>query len=361
MPGGAVMPGGVPAPVPSAPATMRAVVLTQFGEPDVLRVVDVPVPTPAADEVLVRVHATALNRADLLQRRGFYPNPFPGEHDIPGMEFAGEIVATPSGAATASSPAPSHARATRWKPGDHVMGIVSGGAYAEYLTIPADQAMRTPRSMALADAAAIPEVFITAWDALVLQGGLKPGGRALVHAGASGVGTAAIQICRAMGAWIAVTCSSGKVQACRDLGANLVVDYSKDDFAAAIAQATDGRGVDVVLDVIGGDYTVRNVACVAVKGRIIQVGTMAGPSKDFNVASLMPKRASITGTVLRPRPKEEKIAVSRAFAEALLPDFDAGVLKPIVDVRFTLEQIVEAHRHMEANANVGKIVVTVAR
>ncbi|MGA1656288.1 MAG: alcohol dehydrogenase catalytic domain-containing protein, partial [Ilumatobacteraceae bacterium] len=145
---GAAMPGGTP-------ATMRAVVLTQFGEPDVLRIAEVPVPTPASDEILVRVHATALNRADLLQRRGFYPNPFPGEHDIPGMEFAGEVVAAPSGA-----------RASRWKPGAHVMGIVSGGAYAEYLTIPADQAMRTPRGMALRDAAAIPEVFITAWDAL---------------------------------------------------------------------------------------------------------------------------------------------------------------------------------------------------
>jgi NADPH:quinone reductase-like Zn-dependent oxidoreductase len=246
------------------------------------------------------------------------------------------------------------------------MGIVSGGAYAEYLTIPADQAMRTPRGMALHDAAAIPEVFITAWDALVLQGGLTPGGRALVHAGASGVGTAAIQICRAMGAWIAVTCSGSrangdKVQACRDLGANLVIDYTKDDFATAIAHATDGKGVDVVLDVIGGDYTVRNVACLALKGRIIQVGTMAGPSTNFNVASLMPKRASIIGTVLRPRPKEEKIAVSRAFADALLPDFDAGVLRPIIDTRFALDQIVDAHRHMEANANIGKIVVTVAQ
>ena len=241
------------------------------------------------------------------------------------------------------------------------MGIVSGGAYAEYLTIPADQAMRTPRGMALVDAAAIPEVYITAWDALVLQGGLTPGGRALVHAGASGVGTAAIQICRAMGAWIAVTCSTNKVQACRDLGANLVIDYSKDDFAAAIAQAAAGQGVDVVLDVIGGDYTVRNVACLALKGRIIQVGTMAGPSTNFNVASLMPKRASITGTVLRPRPPAEKIAVSRAFADALLPDFDAGVLRPVIDTRFTLDQIVEAHRHMEANANIGKIVITVAQ
>ena len=344
---------------------MRAVVLTEFGEPDVLRIAEVPVPTPAADEILVRVHATALNRADLLQRRGFYPNPFPGAFDIPGMEFAGEVVATSGGPGTShtdtSHTDTSHARATRWKPGDHVMGIVSGGAYAEYLTIPADQAMRTPRGMALHDAAAIPEVFITAWDALVLQGGLQPGGRALVHAGASGVGTAAIQICRAMGAWIAVTCSTNKAQACRDLGANVVIDYSKDDFATAIAHATDGKGVDVVLDVIGGDYTVRNVSCLALKGRIIQVGTMAGPSTNFNVASLMPKRASITGTVLRPRPKDEKIAVSRAFADALLSDFDAGVLKPIIDTQFALDQIVDAHRHMEANANIGKIVITVAQ
>jgi putative PIG3 family NAD(P)H quinone oxidoreductase len=336
---------------------MRAVVLTEFGEPEVLRVTDVPVPTPAADEVLVRVHATALNRADLLQRRGLYPNPFPTAHDIPGMEFAGEVVTAPASAATATP--------ARFKPGDHVMGIVSGGAYAEYVTIPAAQAMRTPRGMSLADAAAIPEVFITAWDALVLQGGLKPGGTALVHAGASGVGTAAIQICRAMGARIIVTCSGArggvdKVQACRDLGASLVVDYTTQDFVKEVAEYTEGKGVDVVLDVIGGDYTVRNVACLALRGRIIQVGTMAGPSKDFNVASLMGKRASIIGTVLRPRPKEEKIAVSQAFAEAFLPDFDAGVLKPIIDKQFTLDQIVEAHRHMEANANVGKIVVTIA-
>jgi len=341
---------------------MRAVVLGEFGEPEVLRIADVPVPTPAADEILVRVHATALNRADLLQRRGLYPNPFPGAHDIPGMEFAGEVVEA------AASPDATHRRASRWRPGDHVMGIVSGGAYAEYLTIPAAQAMRTPRGMALSDAAAIPEVFITAWDALVLQGGLQPGHTALVHAGASGVGTAAIQICRAMGARIIVTCSGArgtangvdKVHACRNLGAHLVVDYTKDDFAKSVAEFTNGGGVEVVLDVIGGDYTVRNVACLALKGRIIQVGAMAGPSANFNVASLMPKRASITGTVLRPRPKEEKIAVSQAFAEALLPDFDAGVLKPVIDKRFTLDQIVQAHQHMEANANIGKIVVTVA-
>jgi len=204
-------------------------------------------------------------------------------------------------------------------------------------------------------------VFITAWDALVLQGGLQPGHTALVHAGASGVGTAAIQICRAIGARIIVTCSTNKVQACRNLGAHLVVDYIKDDFVKAVTDVTHGKGVEVVLDVIGGDYTVRNVACLALKGRLIQVGTMAGPSANFNVASLMPKRASIIGTVLRSRPKEEKIAVSQAFAEALLPDFDAGVLKPIVDRRFPLDQIVQAHEYMEANANIGKIVIDVAR
>lgn len=330
---------------------MRAVVLTEFGGPEVLRLTEVATPTIAEDEILVQVCATALNRADLLQRRGFYPNPFPTEHDVPGMEYSGTVAAVGR-------------LATRWKIGDHVMGIVAGGAYAEYVSTPAAQAMRIPRNMPLADAAAIPEVFITAWDALVLQGGLQPGGTALVHAGASGVGTAAIQICRAIGARIVVTCSGArggvdKVQACRDLGASLVVDYTTQDFAKEVADYTNGRGVDVVLDVIGGDYTVRNVACLAQKGRIIQVGTMAGPSKDFNVASLMGKRASILGTVLRPRPKQEKIAVSQAFAEALLPDFDAGVLKPVIDRRFTLDHIVAAHEHMEANANVGKIVVDV--
>lgn len=208
---------------------MRAVVLTEFGEPDVLRISDINVPAPADDEVLVKVATTALNRADMLQRRGLYPNPFPAEHNVPGLEFAGTVVAAGR-------------HAGRWKMGDKVMGIVAGGAYAEYLTVPAEQAFRTPHGMSLVDAAAIPEVFITAWDALVLQGGLQPGGRALVHAGASGVGTAAIQLCRAMGVWIAVTCSTNKTQACRDLGANLVIDYTKDDFATAISEATSGQG-----------------------------------------------------------------------------------------------------------------------
>ena len=321
--------------------------LAEHGGPEVLVIRDVPDPVPGPEEVLVRVHATALNRADLLQRMGMYPNPFPSEAEIPGLEFAG----------TVESCGP---RVTMWQPGDKVMGIVSGGAYAEKLVLPERQAMAVPAGMNLADAAAIPEVFITAWDALVLQGGLTSGRWAMVHAGASGVGTAAIQICKAIGARVIVTCSAGKVQACSDLGADVVVDYGSRDFVEAAREATGGAGVDVVLDVVGGDYVERNVAALAVKGRIIQVGVMAGKPVPFNVGALLGKRATITGTVLRARPLEEKIAVSRRFAAEMLPLFGNGTLRPVVDSTYPLESIGDAHVHMASNANVGKIVITVA-
>ena len=321
--------------------------LAEHGGPEVLVIRDVPDPVPGPEEVLVRVHATALNRADLLQRMGMYPNPFPSEAEIPGLEFAG----------TVESCGP---RVTMWRPGDKVMGIVSGGAYAEKLVLPERQAMAVPAGMNLADAAAIPEVFITAWDALVLQGGLTSGRWAMVHAGASGVGTAAIQICKAIGARVIVTCSAGKVQACSDLGADVAVDYGSRDFVEAAREATGGAGVDVVLDVVGGDYVERNVAALAVKGRIIQVGVMAGKPVPFNVGALLGKRATITGTVLRARPLEEKIAVSRRFASEMLPLFGNGTLRPVVDSTYPLESIGDAHVHMASNANVGKIVVTVA-
>ena len=304
-----------------------------------------PEPVPAPEEILVRVRATALNRADLLQRMGMYPNPFPANDEIPGLEFAGEVVSC-------------GARVTMWSPGDRVMGIVSGGAYAERLVIHERQAMAVPAGMSWTDAAAIPEVFITAWDALVVQGGLTSGRWAMVHAGASGVGTAAIQICRAVGARIIVTCSAGKVQACRDLGADVVVDYANQDFVAEALSATGGHGVDVVLDVIGGDYVEKNVASLAVKGRIIQVGVMAGKPLPFNVGLLLGKRATITGTVLRARPTEEKIAISRRFAAEMLPLLAAGEMKPVVDSVYPIEQIADAHMRMASNANVGKIVVT---
>jgi NADPH:quinone reductase-like Zn-dependent oxidoreductase len=213
--------------------------------------------------------------------------------------------------------------------------------------------------MTWTDAAAIPEVFITAWDALVVQGGLTSGRWAMVHAGASGVGTAAIQICRAIGARVIVTCSAGKVQACRDLGADAVVDYGLQDFVAEALSVTGGAGVDVVLDVIGGEYVEKNVAALAVKGRIIQVGVMAGKPLPFNVGLLLGKRATITGTVLRARPTEEKIAISRRFAAEMLPLFSTGAMRPVVDSVHPFADIAAAHARMASNANVGKIVVSI--
>ena len=327
---------------------MRAVVLREHGGPEVLVITESADPVPGPEEVLVRVHATALNRADLLQRMGMYPNPFPADDEIPGLEFAGEVVSCGP-------------RVLMWRPGDRVMGIVSGGAYAEKLVIHERQAMEVPAGMTWTEAAAIPEVFITAWDALVVQGGLTSGRWAMVHAGASGVGTAAIQICRAIGARVIVTCSAGKVQACRGLGADVVVDYGSQDFVEAAREATGGAGVDVVLDVIGGEYVEKNVAALAVKGRIIQVGVMAGKPLPFNIGLLLGKRATITGTVLRARPTEEKIAISRQFAAEMLPLFSTGALRPVVDSVYAFADVAEAQQRMASNANTGKIVLDLDR
>jgi putative PIG3 family NAD(P)H quinone oxidoreductase len=325
---------------------MRAVVLTQFGGPEVLQIVDIPAPKPGPEEVLVQVRATALNRADLLQRRGLYPNPFPDAHDVPGMEFSGTVASVGE-------------RVRAWHVGDEVMGIVSGGAYGEQLVVHERQAMRIPAGVSLADAAAIPEVFITAWDAIVVQGGLTSGRWVLVHAAASGVGTAAVQIAKAIGARVVATCSAGKVAAVRALGADVVVDYAAQDFVQAVRDATGGRGVDVICDVVGGDYLDRNVAAIAVKGRIVQVGVMAGGAVTFNVGALLPKRASIAGTVLRARPLEEKIAISQRFATEVLPLFESGALRVVIDSRYRLDDIATAHAYMETNANVGKILIDV--
>jgi putative PIG3 family NAD(P)H quinone oxidoreductase len=326
---------------------MKAVVLREHGGPEVLQIEDVPSPTFGAEDILVSVAATALNRADLLQRMGFYPNPFPQGPEIPGLEFAGTVKAVGE-------------RVTAWNVGDKVMGIVSGGAYAEELVLHERQAMAVPAGMSLHDAAAIPEVFITAWDALVVQGGLTSGRWAMVHAGASGVGTAAIQICKAIGARIIVTCSSGKVQSCKDLGADVVVDYTTQDFVEEVQRATNGSGVDVILDVIGGDYVERNVASLAVKGHIIQVGVMAGKPLPFNVGLLLGKRASITGTVLRARPLDEKIAITQRFIAEMLPLFGTGALKPVIDSSYPLAEIAKGHEFMASNGNVGKIVIDIA-
>ena len=326
-------------------AGMRAVVITEYGDVDVLQVQEVPAPVPGPDEVLVEVMASAMNRADLLQRAGQDPAPQP-EYEGPGLEFSGTIAAVGS-------------QVVRWSPGDAVMGIVSGGAMAEMLVTHERMLQPVPSSVGLADAAGIPEVFMTAHDALVSQGMLTSGRRALVHAGASGVGTASIQICQAIGAEIAVTCSTNKVGACSDLGAHLVVDYSKDDFVDAVGDWTGGGGVDVVLDVIGGEYLVRNIRCLKTQGRIVQVGVMGEAVASFPLGALLPKRASLIGTVLRSRPLEQKIDANQRFLSELLPRFDDGTLRPVIDSRYALEDIAEAHNYMATNANIGKILIDI--
>ena len=323
---------------------MRAVVLHSHGGPEVLTIEQVPDPMPGPDEVVVDIVATALNRADLLQRMGLYPDPRGVKPEIPGLEFAGTVRSVGT-------------RARLWQPGDRVMGIEAGGAYAEQIATHERQLLAVPASLDLMQAAAVPEVFLTAWDALVLQGGLTSGRWALVHAGASGVGTAAIQIAKAIGARIAVTCSAGKAQAFHDLGADVVLERSPHDWLADAGRAVPA-GFDVVLDVIGGDEVNRNLQAVAAKGTIVQVGLMGGGSTQVNVGLLLGKRATWIGTTLRTRPIEEKVAVTRRFAAEMLPLFDTGALRPVVDSTFAFEAIADAHRHMEANANTGKIVVT---
>ncbi len=317
--------------------------LREKGGPEVLSIEDVPAPIPGPEEVVVRLVSTALNRADLLQRMGLYPGP-PMEYEIPGMEYAGTISQVGQ-------------RVSDWSVGDPVMGIVGGGAYAEELVTHERTLLPIPDGVPLADAAAIPEVFMTAYDALVLQGGLTTGRWALVHAGASGVGTASIQIAKALGALIIVTASTAKVSACQALGADVVVDYTSNDFAEVVKKVTSGRGVDVVLDVVGGEYTIRNIKSLRTGGRIIQVGVMGEGKVDLPLGLLLMKRASIIGTTLRSRPLEDKITLAQRVTAELLPRFGDGTLHPVIDSRYGFDQIAEAHAYMESNANIGKILI----
>jgi putative PIG3 family NAD(P)H quinone oxidoreductase len=322
---------------------MRAVVLRSHGGPEVLTIEEVDDPTPGADDIVVDVEHTAVNRADILQRMGMYPDPRRRSVEIPGLEYAGVVSAV-------------GADVTGWSVGDRAMGIEAGGCYAEKVVTHARQALPVPTSIASVDAAAVPEVFLTAWDALVVQGGLTSGRWALVHAGASGVGTAGIQIAKAIGARIAVTCSAGKIDACRELGADIVLERGPADWLAALSEQVPG-GVDVVLDVIGGEETDRNLKAVRTDATIVQVGLMGGANASVNVGLILSKRITWIGTTLRARPVERKLALSQRFIDEILPLFDTGALRPVVDSRFGFDDIADAHRHMEANANVGKILI----
>lgn len=330
---------------------MRAVLLEQYGGPEVNVVRDVPDPAPGPEEVLVDVVVSALNRADLLQRMGLYASPpLPGYPDgagpgeVPGLEFAGRVREV-------------GARVTSWKRGDQVMAVTGVGGFATATVAHERVLLPVPASVPLADAAAIPEVWVTAWDALWRQCGLRPGETALVHAGGSGVGTAAIQLCCAIGARVVVTCSASKVARCEALGALKAVDYRSEDFVAVTKEVTGGAGADVILDVVGGDYLDRNLDALAPRGRLIQVGVMNPGPATFALGKLLPKRATIMGTVLRSRPLEEKITVAQAFAREVLPGFDDGRFHPVIDRRYPLERIGEAQDYLAANDSFGKVLI----
>lgn len=325
---------------------MRAVVVTGPGGPEVLKVQDVPEPAWGPEDLLVRVRATALNRADLLQRRGRYPTPGrQPEYEIPGLEFAGEVVGVGE-------------RAAGFAEGDRVMGLLAGGGYAEMVATHHRLVVKVPENLTWEEAGSIPEVFITAHDAF-LQCDLVAGERVLVHAAGSGVGVAAIQIAKMMGASLVIGTagSQEKIDRAKELGLDVGVNYRTQDFAEEVERASSGMGVDVILDVVGADYWERNMRALAVKGRMIIVGSLSGTKTEVNLGALGAKRASVRGTGLRVRPTEEKGAATRAFEKSVVPHLANGRLRTVIDRVYSFEEAAEAHAYMESNANFGKIVL----
>lgn len=326
---------------------MRAAVITRPGGPDVLEILDVPRPLPRDGEVLVRVHASALNRADLLQRQGKYPAPPGAPATIPGLEIAGEVVDTGDNAA-------------RWRPGDRVFGIVGGGGNAEFVVTREDELARIPDRLPWDAAAAIPEAFITAHDALVTQGAMQPGEHVLVHAVGSGVGLAAVQLAHALGATCLGTARTAeKIARARAFGLDqgTVVSADPQAVVADVLGWTGGKGVDVVLDLVGGPYLAADVECAAPQARILLVGLLAGRAATLNLGTVLTRRVTIRGTVLRTRPAKEKAAVTAAFARDVLPMLERGTVRAIVHQVFPLEDIRSAHALLESNATFGKIVL----
>jgi putative PIG3 family NAD(P)H quinone oxidoreductase len=329
---------------------MKAAIITRPGDTDVLEIqqVDDP-PKPTADRVLVRVRAAALNRADVLQRQGKYPPPPGAPRDIPGMEFSGEV----------SQIGP---EVTSWQTGDRVFGICAGGAQAEFVTVPANHLAPVPENLSWTNAAAVPEVFITAHDALFTQASLQPGETVLIHAAGSGVGTAAIQLVRASGGRsFGTSRSADKLERAKEYGLDesAVVGDDPRVFVDVVKRWTNNRGVDVILDLVGAGYLEANLLAVAQTGRLMLVGTTSGSRANIDFGLVMSKRLSIRGTVLRGRSNEEKATATRLFASHVVPLLAAGIVKPVVEVVFPLEEIREAHRLMESNQNFGKIVLSV--
>jgi putative PIG3 family NAD(P)H quinone oxidoreductase len=325
---------------------MTAVAITTPGGPEVLQATSLPTPQPGPGQVLVKVTAAGVNRPDVAQRMGHYPPP-PGHSPLPGLEIAGEVVAAGSGVA-------------RWKAGDKVCALVNGGGYAEYCLAEETSTLPVPAGLDMVQAAAVPETFFTVWNNVFERGRLAAGEWFLVHGGTSGIGTTAIQLAKAFGARVMATAGSAdKCKACLDLGADRAVDYKIEDFVAAAREATGGKGLDVILDMVGGEYTEKNIVAAAEDGRIVQIATLGGAETKINLARLMVKRVTLTGSTLRPRTREVKAGFARALEAKVWPLLAAGKVKVVMDSTFPLAEAAEAHRRLETSRHIGKIVLVV--
>ena len=328
------------------PSQMTVIGISKPGGPEVLLPETRAVPQPGPDEILIKVMAAGVNRPDVAQRMGHYPPP-PGASDLPGLEVAGEVVAL-------------GANAKKHKLGDKVMSLVAGGGYAQYCIAQDAQAITVPSSLTIAEAGATPETLMTVWHNVFERGGLKPGETLLVHGGSSGIGTMAIQLAKAFGAKVIVTVGSqDKADACLKLGADRAINYKTQDFVAEAKAATDGKGPDLILDMVGGDYIDKNYEAAAVDGRIVQIAFLGGPKATVNFAKLMVKRLHHTGSTLRPRSVADKAAMVSAIEAKVLPLMRDGRIKPVMDSSFPLEKAADAHRRMETSAHIGKIVLMV--
>jgi NADPH2:quinone reductase len=327
------------------PAQMTAIGIPKPGGPEALVVENRPVPAAKPHEILIKVAAAGVNRPDVAQRTGNYPPP-PGASDIPGLEIAGEVVALGAGA-------------TRFKIGDKVMALVTGGGYAEYCTAHETHALPVPPSLSMNEAACVPETFFTVWHNVFERGALKAGETLLIHGGSSGIGTTAIQLAKAFGANVIVTAGSkDKCDACLKLGADHAIDYKTEDFVARTKAATGGAGANVILDMVGGDYIERNYEAAAIEGRIVQIAFLANPKATVNFLRVMLKRLTHTGSTLRARAIEDKAAIARALEAKVLPLLRDGKVKPLMDSAYPLAKASEAHARMESSHHIGKIVLT---
>jgi putative PIG3 family NAD(P)H quinone oxidoreductase len=324
---------------------MRAVVVRQPGGPEVLNLEEVPDPAPAAGEVLVGITAAGVNRADLMQRQGLYPPP-PGAPPYPGLECSGQITALGDGV-------------TGLLPGDEVCALLAGGGYAEQVAVPAVQVLPVPAGLTVAEAAALPEVACTVYANVFMTAGLKPGETLLVHGGSSGIGTMAIQLARALGARVACTAGSpAKLRRCRDLGAELTIDYTSEDFGSAVRDFTGGRGADVILDIMGAAYLPRNVAALAIGGRLVVIGLQGGATGELDLGTMLRNRLTVHAASLRARPVAEKAVVVAGVRDVVWPLIMSGQVKPVIDTVVPLAEAGRAHELMEAGQHIGKIILS---